>query len=98
MRRVSLLFVLFAILWAGAYYTYGYLTAATRLGALCTAVKPGMTAAELHEFARHNGLIGRPGERGVVYLIEQRTFGRYGCRLVIENGVVRTSTYHADPG
>ena len=93
MRRVMGLLIVFGILWAGAYYTYGYLTAATRLAALCSAIKPGLTLAELRKFGTQHGLLGRTAESGESFLVERRTFGRYGCRILIEHGIVSQSAY-----
>lgn len=95
MRRVSGLLVVFGILWLGAYYLYGYLTAATRLAALCAAVRPGTSVAELKTFGTRHGLIGHTAESGEIFLVEKRTFGHYGCRILIERGVVTQSAYKA---
>jgi hypothetical protein len=93
-RRLLLVFVLLGVLWTGAYYTYGYLTAATRIAALCAEVRPGMTILELRRFGIRHGLIGKTVDTGVIHLVESRTFGRYGCRIALKKGIVTESAYH----
>ena len=75
------------------YYVYGYVTAASRLKALCGAIQPGMSANALRDFAIMHGLRSAQGD-GVNYLVETRTFGRYGCRVMVENQVVTESRYN----
>ena len=61
--------------------------------ALCPQIKPGMSIASLQEFANDHGLgPGRPHE-GVNYLVETKSYGRHGCRVVVASGVVQESTH-----
>lgn len=94
MRRLILVFVVLGVLWTGAYYTYGYLTAATRIAEICAQVRPGMTLDELRRFGIRHGLVGRTVDTGVIHLVEGRTFGRYGCKIELEKGIVKASAYH----
>jgi len=70
----------------------GYATAEGRLTALCAAIKPGTSAEALREFALAHGLRAPRGE-GTNYLVEAKTFGRYGCRVVVQNQLVKESRY-----
>lgn len=76
-----------------AYFLYNYSTAEGRVRALCPQIKSGMSIAALREFANHHGLgPGRPHE-GVNYLVEKKSYGRHGCRVVVASGVVQESTH-----
>lgn len=52
-----------------------------------------MSFAELQAFALQHGLRSPRRESGVNYLVETRTFGRYGCEVLLERGVVKESQY-----
>lgn len=91
-RTISLLFGL--VLAGGlTYCTYGYVTAESRLNALCAEISPGMSFRELEAFSARHGLRSPRNPSGVNYLVETRTFGRYGCRVLLEGGVVKKSEY-----
>ena len=75
------------------YYVHGYITAESRLKALCGDIPPGMSADALRDFASEHGLLSPHGD-GVNYLVEARTFGRYGCRVMVENQIVTESRYN----
>jgi hypothetical protein len=62
--------------------------------AACAEIKPGVSVAELRKFAAERGLRPPRRDSGVNFLVETRTFGRYGCKVTIENGVVRASEYN----
>lgn len=93
-RQGVKLAMLAAIAASMAYCTYGYTSAETRVKTWCAQIAPGMPLAELQSFAREHGLGPIPRDSGIRYLVESRTFGRYGCKLELDNGVVKTSTYH----
>jgi hypothetical protein len=76
-----------------AYYFYGYASAERRLRATCALIQPGASLPELAVFARDHGLSEPHALYNPTYLMETRTFGRYGCRVEIEGDHVRTSTY-----
>jgi hypothetical protein len=76
------------------YCAHGYGTAETRIRAVCDRIKPGMSWSELRTFATEQSLKAPTRETGVNYLVEWRTFGRYGCKVTLQNGVVRASEYN----
>ena len=66
-----------------------YLTADGRVQELCRAIKPGMTLAELNAFAKSAGLGPQARPNGESSLVEDRTFGRYGCRVDVRDNEVK---------
>jgi hypothetical protein len=74
------------------YYIYGFASAESRLTARCAKIKPGLSIEELRVFAVEHGLRAPRGE-GLNYLVETKTFGRYGCRVTVENKTVKESRY-----
>lgn len=75
------------------YCGYGYATAQTRVRALCAEIKPGLPIASVRSFASSHGLRKPSQPSGINYLVETRTFGRSGCRVTFEDGIVKTSVY-----
>ena len=53
-----------------------------------------MSLAQLREFASVNGLGPKPRESGVSYIVEPKTFGRFGCKVLVEGGVVKAAEYN----
>lgn len=83
-----------AILGGLAYWFYGYYSAESRLTETCRAIHPGMNLVELESVALDRGIGPVPQKRdGIAYMAEMKTFGRYGCRLVISNGRVVRADY-----
>jgi hypothetical protein len=77
-----------------AYCTYGFGTAQSRMRGICAQINPGTPAAALPDFAKAHGLNKSHQLTGVVYLVEERTFGRFGCKVTIENARVQSSEYN----
>jgi len=76
-----------------AYHVYGYVSAERRLRATCALIQPGASLKELAAFARDHGLNEPSRLYRPTYLMEPRTFGRYGCRVDVEGDRVSSSTY-----
>jgi len=94
-KVVLTLFVLWILLFV--YSLFNFLTAEERVTALCAQIKPGMPLAELATFADKNGLGPLRLREGTNYLVESKTYGRFGCVVVVKSGVVQQSKYnHAD--
>jgi hypothetical protein len=90
-----LLLVLGILLLAGfGYQFYLIVTAEQRVRALCEQITPGMPFAELKTFAAEHGLLPPVHESGVNLLIEERSYGRWGCRVVVAEGMVQQSAFH----
>jgi hypothetical protein len=80
------------LLGALGYFVYGYATAERRLKGLCGNIKAGTSSEALREFALAHELRPPRGD-GINYLVETKTFGRYGCQVTVENQVVKESRY-----
>jgi hypothetical protein len=52
-----------------------------------------MSIDSLRSVAASHGMTYPSHDSGVNYLVESRTFGRYGCRVDTENGVVKRSAF-----
>lgn len=91
-RRILNSIVGFLLFGALGYVVSGYATAEKRVAALCADIKPGTTAEALRKFAHVHGLRAPRGE-GINHLVETKTFGRYGCRVVVDNQLVKESRY-----
>jgi hypothetical protein len=81
------------ILGALAYYVYPYAGAENRVHKLCSEIRPGMTEPQLRAWADSSGLSAPRGAGSVRYVAEVKTFGRYGCRVEVADGVVKNSRY-----
>jgi hypothetical protein len=81
------------VLGAIACYAYGYVTAQKRVASACGSIQPGTPLVELAAFAKSHGLTEPQVSSGRAYLVEERTFGRYGCRVDLVGGRVKSSTY-----
>ncbi|WP_218110638.1 hypothetical protein [Ostreibacterium oceani] len=53
-----------------------------------------MSVDILRSFADEHGLRPPHAETGSTLLVESKTFGRWGCHVVLENGVVKTAEYN----
>jgi hypothetical protein len=82
-----------AALAAVGYVVYGYATAETRVRTECAEIQVGSDLLSLRAFARSHGLSEPRGDADVVYLVESRTFGRYGCKITLKAGAVQTVQY-----
>ncbi len=77
------------------YVFYGFVTAEDRIKEVCSQIKPGMPASELRVFAGKHGLGPHPpSESGVNFLVESKTFGRYGCKVELVDGIVKDVEYN----
>jgi len=77
-----------------SYCSYSFASAENRVRILCSEIQPGMSIPHLREFASVNGLGPKPRESGVSYIGETKTFGRFGCKVLVESGVVKTAEYN----
>ena len=77
-----------------SYCSYGYMSAESRLRELCAEIRPGMSFRELQDFSVQHGLHPPTNKVGMNYLVEKRTFGRYGCAVRLEDSVVKESRYN----
>ena len=94
LRRVAAIAVGALILGGAMYYVQGFVTAETRIRAACAAISPGSTVDAARRVAASYGLAPPLTRTGINYVVDPRTFGRYGCRVEIGDGVVQSSTYN----
>ena len=83
-----------AILSGISYCTNNFVTAESRVRALCDEIQPGITVAELSEFASEHGLSPHIKDSGISFTVETKTYGRYGCKLTTESGIVKSAEYN----
>jgi hypothetical protein len=61
---------------------------------LCSEITPGMSIEKLSKISFQNGL-NKPREAiGTTFLVETKTFGRWGCKVDFEKGLVSSSEYN----
>lgn len=78
-----------------SYFAFNLITAESRVRAVCESIKPGMNVTQLREIAQANGLAPlRFGESGISYAVEKKTYGRFGCKLVLDAGIVKQAEFH----
>ncbi|MBK9625062.1 MAG: hypothetical protein IPO38_11235 [Rhodocyclaceae bacterium] len=78
-----------------AYCTSNFLTAESRVRTACERITPGMSRADLAQYARTHGLAPTPTiETGTSWMVETKTYGRYGCKVLLEAGLVKQADYH----
>lgn len=91
----AIAFVVSAVMAVGvSYYGYNFLGAEERVRRLCSQIQPDMPVARLREFASAHGLSPLPPDSGVGYIVESKTFGRFGCKVLLEGGVVKEAEYN----
>lgn len=85
------------VLFGIAFFYNALATGEQRMTEVCAQIEPGMSLAQLRDFAADHGL-SQPGmDAGVAYLGEGKTYGRFACKVELEAGVVKSSAYsHAD--
>ncbi len=82
------------IILAIIFFTYFNLTGEDRMRAICSQVKPGMTAAQLNRFVLDNRLNESGAAKGVSLLGDPRSYGRHTCKVTMEAGAVRAAEYN----
>jgi hypothetical protein len=82
-----------AILGALLYVFGGFFTAPSRLRSVCAQIHPGTTLTQLQVLADAHGLNTLHEVAPVLFLVEARTFGRYGCRVEFRGPVVSKAEY-----
>jgi hypothetical protein len=83
----------FPVVLSIGFFAYFTATGEDRMTRLCQQVVPGMTAAQLKEFAQENRLTGPNKDAGVTVLGDTRSYGRHACMVTLEAGVVKLSKY-----
>lgn len=77
------------------YFLYHYATAESRIRALCNQIKPSMTLLQLNMIAKEHGMSKiSNNQSGIHFMVENITFGRYGCKIIFEIGVVKNAEYN----
>lgn len=82
------------IILAIIFFSYFNLTGEDRMRAICSQVKPGMTAAQLNQFVLDNRLNGSGTDKDVSFLGDSRSYGRHTCKVTMEAGAVKAAEYN----
>lgn len=93
-KTINIIFVI-ALLSGIGYCTNNFVTAESRVRALCDELQPGMTVAALREFASQHGLSSQIKDSGTSFMVETKTYGRYGCEITTESGIVKRAEYNS---
>jgi hypothetical protein len=94
-KRTRILALVVGVLFLGSivYYFNLYATAEKRVSQACLEFLPGSSVSEATQVATSHGMNApRPGA-SIAYVVESKTFGRHGCKLVFTDGVLASSTY-----
>ena len=83
-----------AIIGGIIYYSYSFGSAEGRIRSICADITPGMPFNTLLTFAKDHGLSQPQDDSGVSYITENKTFGRWGCRVVLNQGLVQIAEYN----
>lgn len=95
LRRVLNSVFVLLLLSGISYCSYNFASAEGRVKDLCSQIKPGMAFSELKAFGSEHGLGPQPhNESGIIFMVESKTYGRYGCRILLEAGQVKTAEYN----
>lgn len=94
LRRIGNTVVGLVLIVSVLWYAYSFGTAEARVKELCAKIREGDSVEDLRKFAAANGLGPTPSEKGVAYIVERRTFGRYGCKVVLGDGHVKSSEFN----
>lgn len=78
-----------------AFYIASFATADSRVRKLCQKMHAGMSVTELNRYAEDVGLSPPARSAGTSFLVEGKTFGRYGCKVEAVDGVVKTVEFDA---
>ena len=82
-----------AIVGGIGYWVYIYASAEGRVRELCGQIRPGMKVSELRGFAEQHGMRKPTKDSGVDFVVEKKTFGRFGCTVTLGGGVVQSARY-----
>lgn len=87
---------LLALVGGISYCSYNFASAEKRLRATCAQIQPGMTVDQLNQFRVDHGLGPMPPKSsGTAFLVERKTFGRYGCKVNMKDGLVTEAEFDA---
>ena len=90
MQTIGGILLVGALVW----WAHPYFGAEQRMRAVCAQIQPGMTLNELRLFASEHGLNDPHIVNGVAFVVEHRTFGRYGCRVTFAAQLVKSAEYN----
>ncbi len=93
MRRILIIFSALLLASVIGYGLYAFGGAEKRMQQLCTEITPGLQFSALKELSLKRDVNAPYAESGTNYLVERKSFGRWGCKVVLENGVVKSSEF-----
>jgi hypothetical protein len=77
-----------------SYCSLNFFTAERRVRALCAQFQPGLAIEQARAIASDNGMSPLPKPSGVSFVVEEKTFGRFGCKITAEGGYIKATEYH----
>lgn len=77
------------------YYIASFATADGRVRKMCQKMHAGMSITELNRYADDVGLGPPARSTGTSFVVEGKTFGRYGCKVQAVDGVVQAVEFDA---
>jgi hypothetical protein len=83
------------LLGALGWYVVSFATADGRVRRLCAEIRPGVSVVALNRYADGVGL-GPPARLvGTSFMVERKTFARYGCEIEAVDGTVQAIQFDA---
>jgi len=95
-KRISISKIIaFAILLFYSKFFYNFATAETRIKGYCKEIKIGSSIQEVSNFAKTHDLSPLPKDKnGISFIVEAKTFGRWGCELEFSDGILIKVEYN----
>ena len=75
------------------YVGWTFIHAEGRVGALCKQMTPGLSMDALRAFAKANDLGPQAVHTGTNYLMDGKSFGRFGCKVEVDSAGVVSSEF-----
>ncbi|WP_256415461.1 hypothetical protein [Acinetobacter sp. 5862] len=92
--KVANLITALLIVGSISYCSYSFGSAESRMRQTCSEITSGMSVVALSAFAKEHGLNLPRQESGVIFMVESKTLGRWGCRVTLEKGMVQSAEYN----
>lgn len=94
LRRIVNIVGGFVVIFIIGYYVYSFIGAESRVRNLCGKISIGMSINSLNSYAKSVGLGPSVHGSGTNFLVESKTFGRYGCEVEVDRGIVTSVKYN----
>lgn len=71
-----------------SYCSYTFVGAEVRAPSFCNQIKSGMAVEQLRQVALLDGIAPAPKESGTSFIVETKTYGRYGSKVITKGGYI----------